>query len=77
MTARERWFATSRFRPVNGPDRSDHAFMAIVHAKQLGTPLSACGKDTSSWFKHWMSFDSVSIFDACPECVRAVTGAAG
>jgi hypothetical protein len=67
----QQWFATSRF----GPQRNtglEHKSVSLVHAKRLGTTTSACGLETTSWFKHWEPFASVTSDRTCPDCVRAI-----
>jgi hypothetical protein len=47
----------------------------LVHAKRLGTTTSACGLETTSWFKHWEPFASVTPGRSCPDCVRVIINA--
>ena len=44
----------------------------MVHAKQMGTLVTACGIATSSWTKLWDVPFSRSSGRACPECVEIV-----
>jgi hypothetical protein len=70
----EQWFATSRFGldDVPEPTRSIDASLFLVHAKKLGTTGSACGQNTTTWHKHWDSFDSIGFERQCRDCVIAV-----
>ena len=67
------WFATSRF-PYSYPwVRSLEDGSGLVHAKRVGTPLTACGLNTESWVKHWTRFESVAVDSACSSCVLATS----
>lgn len=74
MTKSQQWFATSRFGPEQAPTwkRSADEALTLIHAKKLGTVLSACGQSTTSWFKHWEPFRVVGGHRVCGSCVRAV-----
>ena len=71
----EHWFATSPLDcdleatesgSAMGPD------MFLVHAKRLGTTLSACGLDTAMWHKYWISFHRFPSEQACLSCIDEV-----
>ncbi len=74
MTKAQQWFATSRFGPDLARTRigSVDENLTLVHAKTLGTVLSACGQPTASWIKHWEPFRAVAGVRVCGSCVRAV-----
>ncbi|GAB7003457.1 hypothetical protein JCM18899A_09280 [Nocardioides sp. AN3] len=71
MGAGERWFATTQYKVSRLSER--RGLEPVVHAKQVGTRFSACGRDTSNWDKRWEPFRTVPG-RSCPVCVRAVTG---
>lgn len=74
MTKTQHWFATSCFGPdlAHALTGSTDASLTLVHAKALGTVLSACGQETTSWIKHWEPFRAVGGAWAYEACVRAV-----
>jgi hypothetical protein len=43
-----------------------------IHAKKLGTTMSACGANTSNWFKHWESFHAAPTDQVCPSCLAVI-----
>jgi hypothetical protein len=48
---------------------------ALIHAMQIGTVLTACGRDTATWHKHWLPFDPIHSRSACcAECSSVVAG---
>jgi hypothetical protein len=49
---------------------------SAVHAKQMGTLLTACGLCTSSWVKLWDVPFSRSIGAACSKCIEIVADTA-
>jgi hypothetical protein len=68
-----RWFVTS---PSARPDVSvaSTAWLgAELHAKEMGTTLTACGMDASSWVKLWDTPFSSALPRPCRDCLR-VTG---
>jgi hypothetical protein len=69
-----RWFVTApngRWAPVRGYDKQEWVPTGTVHAKTMGTTLTACGAMADTWSKFWdQPFQSVTV-DACQAC-RAV-----
>ncbi|MDF6046131.1 hypothetical protein LRD69_29205 [Streptomyces sp. JH14] len=51
---------------------STDASLTLVHAKTLGTVLSVCGKEPTSWIKHGQPFRAVGGARTCEACFRAV-----
>lgn len=72
------WFATS----VLGPDQMHNPTWAgltdafLVHAKKAGTGLTACGRDATTWYKHWLPFDSIRVRNPCGDCLATIAKAA-
>lgn len=68
------WYATSVLRPddMNNPTWQDRLDAAIIHAKKAGTTFTACGRDASTWHKHWMPFDGGRTRNACRDCIDAL-----
>lgn len=68
------WFSTSILRPevMNNPTWVDNVEATMIHAKNVGTVTTACGRDTSTWHKHWETFNPAVMSNACPRCVEAV-----
>jgi hypothetical protein len=71
------WFATSCVGPdhINNPGWGERPEATMLHAKRIGTSLTACGRDTLNWYKHWAPFDPGRTRNACCECLRVFTGA--
>ena len=73
--SRPTWFATSPYgRSAWGPMRGTRDDKALMHAKQLGTELSACGQNALTWVKYWQEFGVGPSDNACAECRRVVVG---
>jgi hypothetical protein len=65
----DRWFATATFwedRDVRGSTLSRPA--SLVHAKRMGTIVTACGLPTTSWRKFYDLPFPVATGDNCPAC---------
>jgi hypothetical protein len=80
-TAQSTWFATSMgFRWVARNGGYDLEPLGVVHAKCMGTTMTACGMSSSSWKKFWdHPFDAVVRPGAtvCPACVGQVRSEVG
>lgn len=74
MQRQGKWFATS----ILGPDElanktwAPDADARVIHAKRVGTEITACGRATSNWHKHWSPFDPNSTDNRCSDCSVAV-----
>ena len=69
-----RWFASCAFgtRARDGRLRPNPAH--LVHAKEIGTVLTACGVSAASWPRFWNTpFLAVGDLRRCPRCVDVVT----
>jgi hypothetical protein len=45
----------------------------VVHAKEVGTALTACGVSAASWHRFWgVSFLAVGDLRRCPRCLEVV-----
>ena len=68
------WYATSVLAPdaMNNPTWASRPEVHVIHAKRTGTGLTACGRDTAAWHKHWLPFDPASNRSVCMECVAVV-----
>lgn len=70
-----RWFTTCQYVEMdafdNGPTRQP---ASTAHAKQMGTPLTACGLTATSWHRLWeLPFGAGSgTYWLCPTCVGLV-----
>jgi hypothetical protein len=70
------WFATSIVGPhdLNNPTWEGRADATMMHAKRVGTCLTACGRDASTWHKHWLPFDPYGG-NGCPDCIEVLRNA--
>jgi hypothetical protein len=71
------WYATSRLGPDarNNPTWANRPDAALIHAKRIGTSLTACGRDTATWHKYWLPFEpNRSTGVCCSECIGALAG---
>jgi hypothetical protein len=74
-TTAYRWFVASQFSESRLSIKFGDAPgpSGVVHAKEMGTRLTACGLDASSWTKYWELVFDPRAPEACPRCV-AVAG---
>ena len=70
-----RWFVTGPYA-VRMPDgRFAPASDNVVHAKEIGTVLTACGQWTATWHRFWdVPFLAVRDLRRCPDCLDVVLG---
>lgn len=63
------WFVTAQFVTVDGSDADPRpALCSPAHAKQMGTPLTACGLNAASWRRLWeLQFDA-DLWPRCATC---------
>lgn len=52
---------------------ANHPTAHIVHAKKLGTNLTACGLDSGSWYRYWQPFLKACFGRACDQCYQAIS----
>jgi hypothetical protein len=72
-TTRARYFVTGPF--ARTPNWSTARLIGLVHAKEPGTAVTACGLPTSSWTTLWgVPFTLGALQGACPECRARVAG---
>jgi hypothetical protein len=77
MTGPRRWFVTAQFHRVvrNAGAEVDREPGAPAHAKEMGTTLTACGLDASTWMKFWyLDFHTQAGVTRCPACTAIVVG---
>lgn len=74
MARRTRWFATSVVDPelLGDPTWVGRSEAAVVHAKEVGTVVTACGRHATTWHKHWTPFDSSPAGNRCTSCSAVV-----
>ena len=70
------WFIAAAFPPSAwmAPGPADLRPLRAFHAKRLGTRLTACQQDASTWVKYWADFRDGPPVHACPTC-RSVVAA--
>jgi hypothetical protein len=72
---RVHWFTTEQFEATTGPGAVGPAGRtrgSIAHAKQMGTNLTACGKNAFTWPKMWhLPFDQARTA-RCKACVDVI-----
>jgi hypothetical protein len=64
MAPRTRWFATSVADPelqLCGPSSAREKNATMIHAKEVGTLVTACGRHATTWHKHWTPFHSKCV----------------
>ena len=66
---RAKYFVTSPFIGMAIKDASD-VRGEWLHAKAMGTVMTVCGMNTTSWPKLWAVPFSPSADTACPSCAR-------
>lgn len=74
MTRRVRWFATSVVDPSQlvHPGWASDLEATTIHAKEVGTVVTACGRHTTTWHKHWTPFDTSPPASRCKTCAAVV-----
>lgn len=72
MTRPIRWFLTTQFEHVTPPDKPASPSQ-LVHAKEMGTLLTACGQISTSWFKYWEQPFVPGAPGRCSKCQMVVT----
>ena len=72
--SRNRYFATA---PSARITEADEMLLTapgdVFHAKTMGTTMTACGLNASSWPKLWGKTFSRSLGPNCRQCLRATT----
>lgn len=69
MARQTRWFATSGADPLRfgQPSRTIDPD-ATIHAKEVGTVVTACGRLTAPWRNHWTPFEASPLHRRCKGC---------
>ena len=73
-----RWIASGPYaaRRDDGSLRPDEEH--LVHAKEIGTVLTACGTWAATWPKFWdVSFLDAGGLRRCPDCLDALIPPSG
>ncbi len=67
-----RFFSTAQYyRPVTlARDGAYFEPTSVVHAKEMGTPLTACGLRADSWFKFWDEPFDTNSHEKCLDCMK-------
>jgi hypothetical protein len=63
------WFVTAQFVSVDGSDADPRPMLCSpAHAKQMGSPFTACGLNAASWRRLWeLQFDA-DLWPRCATC---------
>lgn len=73
VPAVRRWFVTAPFAVwvdlENGRERVPHP---VHHAKEMGTQRTACGRNTTTWFKWWERVFDPDVDGACADCAEVL-----
>ena len=69
------WFTACQFVVRTEAEGFTREAASRTHAKQMGTTLTACGLDASSWYRLWEVPFTEGVKDRCPHCVAVCTGA--
>lgn len=72
MTRPIRWFLTAQYEYVTPPDKPASP-SRLIHAKEMGTLLTACGLISTSWFKYWEQPFVPGAPGRCSKCQIVVT----
>jgi hypothetical protein len=68
-----RWFASGPYAARQRDGRVGPNPAHVVHAKEVGTVLTACGIQASSWHRFWgVSFLQDIGLRRCPSCLEEV-----
>ncbi|WP_416954370.1 hypothetical protein ACNKF0_18915 [Nocardioides sp. T5] len=64
------WFTACQFVVRTEAEGLTRQAASMAHAKQMGTTLTACGLDATSWHRLWeVPFVAAAVKDRCPQCV--------
>jgi hypothetical protein len=74
--SRSVYFATAPFARVILTQDGVTPYGGPFHAKTMGTSLTACGLNSTSWGKLWEVPFAASLSPVCPRCSRIVHFAA-
>jgi hypothetical protein len=74
--SRSVYFATAPFARVILTQDGVTTYGGPFHAKTMGTSLTACGLNSTSWGKLWEVPFAASLSPVCPRCSRIVHFAA-
>jgi hypothetical protein len=66
------YFATAPFARVILTQSGATPYGGPFHAKTMGTSLTACGLNSTSWSKLWEIPFSASLSSVCPKCSHIV-----
>jgi hypothetical protein len=73
MTWPMTWFACGPYGVRSSGGRLVPDPQRVVHAKQLGTVLVACGRWAVTWHRFWdVEFGAVANVRRCPDCLDVV-----
>lgn len=74
MARRTQWFSTSAVDPklLGDPNWAMASDMTAIHAKEVGTALTACGRHATTWHKHWTPFETSPPARRCQHCAAVV-----
>lgn len=71
-----RWYVVARDYQWDGEQAwSDKVPFSLMHAKEVGTHLTACGQRCESWMKWYDLRFAAGGRSMCPECSRVVNEA--
>ena len=63
------WFSACQFVVRTEAEGFTREAASLTHAKQMGTILTACGLDATSWHRLWEVPFTDGVKDRCPHCV--------
>lgn len=64
------WFTACQFVVRTEAEGHPRQAASRAHAKEMGTTLTACGLEATSWHRLWeVPFAVAKVKDRCPQCV--------
>jgi hypothetical protein len=66
------WFTACQFVVRTKDKRFTREAASLAHAKQMGTTVTACGANATSWHRLWEVPFSSGVKDPCPRCLDVV-----
>lgn len=67
------WFIACQFVARTEEEGFTREPASLVHAKQMGTTLTACGIYAFSWHRLWEVPFTSGVRNRCRRCIRVVT----